>query len=241
MPAADRDTLQSAAASVGNAPSTRPRVAIVGVGGVGCVTARRIAAATRLGLPVTLIDGRLSEDEASPDAPPRESPDLRHPQPRRIALIQPGDRTPFCRIPAEWFCDAASRLSDSLRATLSESDVVVLVTALGGGAGSGAAPVVARLARECDAVVAAAVTLPFRFEGKRRTRTAQIALDEMSGAAHLTLTICGDDLLQRTDRRELTAAAALMMLADELASACETGLGLIGVDVRPIDAAPVAR
>jgi cell division protein FtsZ len=69
---------------------------------------------------------------------------------------------------------------ESLKSLCAETDVVFLVTGLGGGAGSGVTPALARAAKEAGALVLAFVTLPFDCEGNRRARQAQAALTELA-------------------------------------------------------------
>ncbi|MBA2623654.1 MAG: hypothetical protein H0U88_08575 [Chthoniobacterales bacterium] len=75
--------------------------------------------------------------------------------------------------------DAATEAGDELRTACGEARLIFLCTGLGGGTGSGAAPVVAELARETGALVITFATMPFAFEGKRRAAQAQEALLEL--------------------------------------------------------------
>ena len=76
------------------------------------------------------------------------------------------------------------------------ADLVFLVVGLGGGTGSGAAPVLAASAMEAGAVVIAFATLPFSFEGGRRRQQAEDALAELRGACHAVIPLANDLLLQ---------------------------------------------
>ncbi len=67
----------------------------------------------------------------------------------------------------------------TLRSACAGADVVLLVAGLGGGAGSGISPVLARAAKEGGALVLAFVTLPFECEGNRRAQQAQTALEQL--------------------------------------------------------------
>ncbi len=75
--------------------------------------------------------------------------------------------------------NAAQESADELRETLQGARMVFVCAGLGGGTGSGAAPYVAQMARESGALVLAFATLPFAFEGKRRTAQAMEALQEL--------------------------------------------------------------
>ena len=72
--------------------------------------------------------------------------------------------------------DAAQESADEIRQALAEARLIFICTGLGGGTGSGAAPVIAQIAREMGALVIGFATLPFTFEGKRRTAQARDAL-----------------------------------------------------------------
>jgi cell division protein FtsZ len=72
--------------------------------------------------------------------------------------------------------DAAQESADEIRQALAEARLIFICAGLGGGTGSGAAPVIAQIAREMGALVIGFATLPFTFEGKRRTAQARDAL-----------------------------------------------------------------
>lgn len=78
---------------------------------------------------------------------------------------------------------------------LEGSDMVFVTTGLGGGTGTGAAPIVASLAKELGALVVAVVTSPFTFEGPRRKRNAEHGLQELKGSVDTVITISNDKLL----------------------------------------------
>jgi cell division protein FtsZ len=79
---------------------------------------------------------------------------------------------------------AALESADEIREALTDARVIFICAGLGGGTGSGAAPYIAQAAREAGALVIAFVTLPFRFEGKRRNAQAREALARFSEFAH---------------------------------------------------------
>ena len=82
---------------------------------------------------------------------------------------------------------AAEEAMDDITSAIGNSGIVFLCVGLGGGTGSGAAPLVAHLARKAGATVVALVTLPFSFEGKRRVSQAQEALHQLEQQANLVL------------------------------------------------------
>ena len=78
---------------------------------------------------------------------------------------------------------AAEDSIDRLRQVLRGSDLVFVTAGEGGGTGTGAAPVIARGARELGALTVGIVTMPFGFEGRRRTEAAQAGLERAAGRA----------------------------------------------------------
>lgn len=94
--------------------------------------------------------------------------------------------------------ECAVESSSVLRAALQGAGVVVLLAALGGGTGTGAAPVVARIARDLDILTVAFVTTPFGFEGKRRSAQAAAGLRQLRDAADATLGFADDRLLVKS-------------------------------------------
>src|SRR4029077_15523031 len=86
---------------------------------------------------------------------------------------------------------AAIESADEIRQALRDTRMIFICTGLGGGTGSGAAPVVAQLAREAGSLVIAVATLPFSFEGKRRTSQAQDAIGRLNEIANAV--ICFDN------------------------------------------------
>src|SRR5216110_669981 len=82
---------------------------------------------------------------------------------------------------------AAIESADEIRQAIAGARMIFICSGLGGGTGSGAAPVVAQLAREAGSLVIAFATLPFSFEGKRRAGQAQEALARLNEAANAVI------------------------------------------------------
>ena len=92
---------------------------------------------------------------------------------------------------------------------LDGADMVFVTTGLGGGTGTGAAPVIASLASELGALTIAVVTKPFRFEGKKRQLQAEAGLDELRECVDTMITIPNERLLATIARDDpLTEAFA---------------------------------
>src|SRR5882672_102742 len=91
---------------------------------------------------------------------------------------------------------AAEADADKIAEIVKGTDLVFIVAGLGGGTGSGAAPVVAEIAAEAGAVVIAFVTLPFSFEGGRRRKQAEESLAELRRVCDAVIPLANDMLLQ---------------------------------------------
>src|SRR3989475_11454312 len=82
---------------------------------------------------------------------------------------------------------AAIESADEIRQAIADARMIFICAGLGGGTGSGAAPIVAQLAREAGSLVIAFATLPFSFEGKRRAAQAQDALSRLNDIANAVI------------------------------------------------------
>src|SRR2546430_12567636 len=82
-----------------------------------------------------------------------------------------------------------------LTEVLSHADMVFVTAGMGGGTGTGAAPVIAQVARECGALTVGVVTKPFFFEGKRRKRQCEEGIEALGKAVDSLITIPNDRLL----------------------------------------------
>ncbi len=90
--------------------------------------------------------------------------------------------------------------SEKIVAALEGADMVFITAGLGGGTGTGGAPIVAALARELGALTVAVVTKPFAFEGKRRMAQAEAGLAELSEAVDTVICIPNERLMQFVDK-----------------------------------------
>lgn len=90
---------------------------------------------------------------------------------------------------------------DRIKALLKGADMVFIAAGAGGGTGTGAAPVVARIAREVGALTVGIVTKPFPFEGSRRARQAEQGIEELAAAVDTLIVIPNARLLEVLDRR----------------------------------------
>ncbi len=95
---------------------------------------------------------------------------------------------------------AADEAYDELKQELRGSDMVFVAAGEGGGTGSGAAPIVARIAREVGALTVGIVTTPFKFEGTKRRSQAEQGIVELRNACDTTIVIPNDRLLEVLER-----------------------------------------
>ena len=97
--------------------------------------------------------------------------------------------------------DAALESYDELRTALDGADIVFIAAGLGGGTGTGAAPVVAQIAKEIGALTIAVVTKPFKFEGGKRSKLAEKGLEDLKNECDSIVVIPNDKLLSIIDKR----------------------------------------
>jgi cell division protein FtsZ len=109
---------------------------------------------------------------------------------------------------------AAEEGFDHVRAALRGSDMVFVTAGEGGGTGTGAAPVVARIARDLGALTVGIVTTPFKFEGTRRRIAAESGVEELRAACDTVIVIPNDRLLEVLDRS--TSMIDAFRIADDV-------------------------
>ncbi len=97
--------------------------------------------------------------------------------------------------------DSALENYDDIKNALEGADIVFISAGLGGGTGTGAAPVVAGIAKEVGALTVSVVTKPFNFEGKKRAKLAEIGLDELKKESDSIVVIPNEKLLSIIDKR----------------------------------------
>src|SRR3954467_4277547 len=130
---------------------------------------------------------------------------------------------------------AALEDTDNLLQALDGADMIFVTTGLGGGTGTGAAPVIASLASELGALTVAVVTKPFKFEGKKRQLQAERGLDALRECVDTIITIPNERLLTIIDRT--TPMTEAFATADEVLRQAIQGIsdlilvpGLINLD-----------
>lgn len=136
---------------------------------------------------------------------------------------------------------AAEESMDDIRKALEGADMVFITIGAGGGTGSGAGHIVANIAKEQNALVVGFATKPFAFEGDKRAKNAEIAIDNMSKSVDTLITIPNDRLLQTIDRS--TPILEAFKVADDVLRQGVQGIsdlitvhGLINLDFADVKA-----
>ena len=136
---------------------------------------------------------------------------------------------------------AAEETRDQIVQALDGADMVFVTAGMGGGTGTGAAPVVAKIAKELGALTIGVVTKPFSFEGKRRMNQAQQGLEKLKETVDALIVIPNDKLLEVVERR--TTMKEAFQVVDEVLLRGVQGIsdiitvpGLINVDFADVKA-----
>jgi cell division protein FtsZ len=109
---------------------------------------------------------------------------------------------------------AAEESRDDIEQALRGADMVFVTAGMGGGTGTGAAPVVAEIAKELGALTVGVVTKPFTFEGKKRLHQAEVGIENLKGKVDTLITIPNDRLLQVVDKN--TSIVEAFRIADDV-------------------------
>lgn len=134
---------------------------------------------------------------------------------------------------------AAEETREEIANSLKGSDMIFITGGMGGGTGTGAAPIVAKIARDSGALTVGVVTKPFLFEGQERMRLALQGIEELKREVDALITIPNDRLMAIVDK-DTTVQSAFAMCDDILKQAVEgisdliTMPGIINVDFADI-------
>ncbi len=136
---------------------------------------------------------------------------------------------------------AAEESRDDIMAALEGADMVFITAGMGGGTGTGAAAIVAEIARDLGALTVGVVTKPFTFEGRRRQQQAMQGLESLKEAVDTLIVIPNDKLLEVVERR--TSMQEAFRIADDVLQRGVQGIsniitvpGLINVDFADVKA-----
>jgi len=134
---------------------------------------------------------------------------------------------------------AVEETKEEIQEAIKGADMIFIAAGMGGGTASGAAPVVARTAKENGCLTVAVVTKPFFFEGQQRMKIAEVAIEELKQAVDALIIIPNDRLLQ-TIEKNITAKNAFAICDNILKEAVEgisdliTTPGIINIDFADI-------
>jgi len=164
------------------------RIKVVGVGGAGCNAVNRMIAEGIHGIEFIAVntDGQaLMQSNAS----------------TKVRIGDKSTRGLGAGGNPEMGKRAAEESADELYAVLKGSDMVFVTAGMGGGTGTGAAPIISQIAREIDALTIGVVTRPFTFEGTHRSQAAESGIQNLKKQADTLIVIPNDRLLQIVDKR----------------------------------------
>ena len=182
------------------------RLKIIGVGGAGCNTVSHIATQRTGQHPLDGVELIAVNTDEQSLANITGAEKIQIGNSLTHGLSAGGD--------AEIGARAAQQDGERLEAVLQNTDVVFLSAGLGGGTGTGASPVVARVAKDQGALVLAFVAMPFAFEGERRRQQALTGLEQLKAQADAVICIQNDKIFKMVG--EETSVVEAFKRSDEL-------------------------
>ena len=129
--------------------------------------------------------------------------------------------------------EAAIESFEEVKESLTGADLVFIASGLGGGTGTGAAPVVAQAAKEVGALTVAVVTTPFKFEGRKRTKLADLGLTELKKESDSIIVIPNEKLLTVVDKN--LGLKESFKLVDDILCQAVTGISNVIISHSPSD------
>jgi cell division protein FtsZ len=185
-----------------SAPSVgRPVIRVVGVGGAGVNAVNRMVEAEIEGVEFLAINTDLQSLQTS------AAHETLHIGDAITRGLGSGSNPDLGR-------QAAHEEHDRIKAMLRGSDMIFIAAGAGGGTGTGAAPVVARIARELGALTVGIVTRPFQFEGTRRREQAEAGIDSLAEEVDTLIVVPNNRLLTVLDRN--TSMVEAFRVADDV-------------------------
>jgi cell division protein FtsZ len=164
------------------------RIKVVGVGGAGCNAVNRMIAEGIQGIEFISVntDGQaLLQSNAQ----------------TRVRIGDKSTRGLGAGGQPEMGKKAAEESAEELYAVLKGSDMVFVTAGMGGGTGTGAAPIISQIGRELNALTIGVVTRPFTFEGAKRSQSAESGIQNLKKVTDTLIVIPNDRLLQIVDKR----------------------------------------
>jgi cell division protein FtsZ len=130
---------------------------------------------------------------------------------------------------------AAEESEETIKDVLNNADLLFLTAGMGGGTGTGATPVIAKIAKDAGILTVAIVTKPFYFEGERRMKIAEEGISKLANYVDTLIVVCNDRLLQISTKS--TSLTEAFILADDILRQGVQGIsdiinvpGLVNVD-----------
>jgi len=153
--------------------------------------------------------------------------------PYKIQIGKNVSRGRGCGMMPERGKEAAIEAYDEIKESLSGSDLVFIAAGLGGGTGTGAAPVVAQAAKEVGALTVGVVTTPFKFEGRKRTKLADEGLKELKKECDSIIVIPNEKLLTVVDKN--LGVKESFKLVDDILAQAVSGISNVIISHSPSD------
>jgi cell division protein FtsZ len=192
---------ESHAAMAGGQPVIHPVIRVVGVGGAGVNAVNRMVEAEVAGVEFLAINTDLqSLQQSTADITLHIGAEL-------TRGLGSGSDTDLGR-------QAAMEDYDRAKALLKGSDMIFITAGAGGGTGTGAAPIIARIAREVGALAVAIVTKPFGFEGSRRAEAAEQGIKALAEEVDTLIVVPNNRLLSVLDKQ--TSMVDAFRVADDV-------------------------
>ncbi len=171
-----------------SSPESFARIKVVGVGGGGCNAVNRMIQEGLSGIEFIAVN---TDAQAL----------LQSSAPMRVRIGDKVTRGLGAGGNPDNGRKAAEESAEELYEVLRGSDMVFVTAGLGGGTGTGAAPIIAQIAKEVGALTIGVVTRPFTFEGGRRSQSAEAGIEKLKEHADTLIVIPNDRLLQIVDKR----------------------------------------
>lgn len=213
--------------------NTGAKIKVIGVGGCGCNAVNNMIAANLKGVNFLACNTDIQTLKSSLS-------------PNRVQIGTKLTRGLGAGGDPEMGKSAAQESEQEIRSSLEGADMVFITAGMGGGTGTGASPIVARIARDMGALTVGVVTKPFPFEGKRKMKQAESGEKELSEHVDALIVIPNNRLLSMAGKNVPMLQAFRM--ADDILTNAVRGIsdlinntGLVNVDFNDVRAVMVEK
>ena len=213
--------------------NTGAKIKVIGVGGCGCNAVNNMIAANLKGVDFLACNTDIQTLKSSLS-------------PNRVQIGTKLTRGLGAGGDPEMGKSAAQESEQEIRSSLEGADMVFITAGMGGGTGTGASPIVARIARDMGALTVGVVTKPFPFEGKRKMKQAESGEKELSEHVDALIVIPNNRLLSMAGKNVPMLQAFRM--ADDILTNAVRGIsdlinntGLVNVDFNDVRAVMVEK